>query len=53
MILITDNTNVGSRTQPVVKYVINNIMSTELTGQRNTAAYLHLVHELLYKIECP
>ena len=34
MILITDNTNVESRTRYVVKYVINKIMSTALTGQR-------------------
>ena len=30
----TDNTNVESRTQSVVKYVINNIMSTVLTVRR-------------------
>ena len=49
----SDNTNVESRTQYVVKYVINNITSTALTGQKKTATYLHLVSELLYKIEWP
>ena len=34
MLLITDNTKVESRTRYLVKYVINNIMSTALTGQR-------------------
>ena len=53
MLLITDNTNVESRTQYVVKCVINNIMSTALTGQRKTATYLHLVRELLYNFEWP
>ena len=53
MLLITDNTNVEIRNRYVVKYVINNIMSTALTGQRNMAAYFHLVRELLYKIEWP
>ena len=48
-----DNTNVESRTRSVVKYVINNIMSTVLTVRRNTATYLHLVRKLLYKIEWP
>ena len=48
-----DNTNVESRTWSVVNYVINNIMSTALTGRRKTATYLHLVRELLYKIEWP
>ena len=33
MLLITDNTNVDSKTRSVVKYVINNIMSTALTGR--------------------
>ena len=28
-------------------------MSTALTGQRKTAMYLHIVRELLYKIEWP
>ena len=51
MLLITDNTNVDSRSLSVVKYVINNIMSTALTGQRKTATYLHLVRELLYNID--
>ena len=53
MLLITDNTNVESRTRSVVKYVINNIMSTVLTGLRKTATYLHLMRELLYKIDWP
>ena len=53
MLLLTDNTNLESRTESVVKYVINNIMSTALTGRRKTATYLHLVHELLYNIEWP
>ena len=53
MLLITDNTKVKSRCLSVVKYVINNIMSTSLTGQRKTATYLHLVRELLYNIEWP
>ena len=53
MLLITDNTNVESRGLSVVKYVINNIMSTALTGQRKTATYLHLVRELLYNIDWP
>ena len=30
----TDNKNVESKTRSVVKYVIKNIMSTALTGQR-------------------
>ena len=51
MLLITDNTNVESRSLSIVKYVINNIMSTSLTGQRKTATYLHLVRELLYNID--
>ena len=50
---VSDNTNVESRSLSVVKYVINNIMSTELTGRRKTAAYLHLVRELLYNIDWP
>ena len=50
MLLITDNKNVESRTRSVLKYDINNIMSTALTGRRKTATYLHLVRELLYKI---
>ena len=29
---VADNTNVESRTRSVVNYVINNIMSTALTG---------------------
>ena len=53
MLLITDNKNVESRARSVVKYVIKNIMSTALTGRRNTATYLHLVRELLYKIKWP
>ena len=53
MLLITDNTNVESRTRSVVKYVINNIMSTALMGRIKTATYLHLVHELMYKIDWP
>ena len=53
MLLITDNTNVDGRNRSVVKYVINNIMSTALTGQRKTATHLHLVIELLYKIDWP
>ena len=53
MLLITDNTNVESRSLSVVKYVINNIMSTALTGRRKTATYLHLMCELLYNIEWP
>ena len=48
-----DNTNVESRTLSVVKYVINKITSTALTGRRKTATYLHLVRELMYKIEWP
>ena len=51
MLLITDNTNVESRSLSVVKYVINNIMSTALTGRRKTAMYFHLVRELLYNID--
>ena len=51
--VVTDNTNVESRSRSVVKYVINNIMSTALTGQKKMATYLHLVRELLYKIEWP
>ena len=53
MLLITDNTNVESRSLSVVKYVINNIMSTALTGRRKMATYLHLVCELLYNIDWP
>ena len=53
MLLITDNTNVESRNRSVVKYVINKIMSTALMGRRKTATYLHLVRELLYKIDWP
>ena len=53
MLLITDNTNVESRGMSVVKYVINNIMSTVLTGRRKAATYLHLVRELLYNIDWP
>ena len=53
MLLITDNTNVDSRTRSVVKYVNNNIMSTSITGQRKVATYLHLMCELLYKIDWP
>ena len=49
----SDNTNVESRILSVVKYVINNIMSTALTGQKKTATYLHLVRELLYNIDWP
>ena len=49
----SDNTNVESRGLSVVKYVINNIMSTALTGRRKTATYLHLVRELLYNIDWP
>ena len=30
----SDNTHVDSRTRSVVKYVINNIMSTALIGRR-------------------
>ena len=48
-----ENTNVESRSLSVVKYVINNIMRTALTGRRKTDTYLHLVHELLYNIEWP
>ena len=48
---MSDNTNVESRRLSIVKYVINNIMSTALTGRRKTATYLHLVHELLYNID--
>ena len=48
-----NNTNVESRTRSLVKYVINNIMSTTLKGRRKTAKYLHLVRELLYKIDWP
>ena len=47
------NTNLESRSMSVVNYVINNIMSTALTGRRKTATYLHLVRELLYNIEWP
>ena len=53
MLLITDNTNVESRSMSVVKYVINNIMITALTGRRKTDTYLHLVRELLYNIDWP
>ena len=53
MLSMTDNTNVESRGLSVVKYVINNIMSTALTGRRKTATYLHLVCELLYNIDWP
>ena len=53
MLLITDNTNVESRSLSVVKYVINKIMSTALTGRRKMATYLHLVRELLYNIDWP
>ena len=31
---VFDNKNVESKTRSVVKYVINNIISTELTGRR-------------------
>ena len=31
--MMSDNTNVESKTRSLVKYVINNIMSTALTGQ--------------------
>ena len=48
-----DNTNVESRSLSVVKYVINNIMSTALTGRRKTTTYLHHVRELLYNIDWP
>ena len=51
--LIIDNTNVENRSLSVVKYVINNIVSTALTGRRKTAMYLHLVRELLYNIDWP
>ena len=51
MLLITDNTNVESRSLSVVKYVINNIMSTALTGRRKTAVDLHIVREVLYNID--
>ena len=51
--LIIDNTNVESRSLSAVKYVINKIMSTSLTGRRKTATYLHLVRELLYNIDWP
>ena len=50
---IAYNTNVESRILSVVKYVINNIMSTALTGRIKTATYLHLVRELLYNIDWP
>ena len=53
MLLITDNINVESRSLSVVKYVINNIMSTALTGRRTKATYLHLVRELLLNIDWP
>ena len=53
MLLITDNTNVESRTRYVVKYVINGIMITALTGRRKTATYFHLVRELLHNIDWP
>ena len=48
-----ENTNVENKTRSVVKYVINNIMIIALTGRIKTAKYLHLVRELLYKIEWP
>ena len=51
MVCICDNKNVESRSMSVVKYVINNIMITALTGRRKTATYLHLVRELLYNID--
>ena len=50
---VSDNKNVESRTRYVVNYVINNIISTALTGRRKTATYLHLMRELLYKIDWP
>ena len=53
MLLITDNTNVESRTRSLVKYIINNITITALTGLRKTDTYLHLVRGLLYKIDWP
>ena len=53
MLLITENTNVVSRSLSAVKYVINNIMSTTLTGRRKTDTYLHLVREFLYNIYWP
>ena len=53
MLLITEDTNVESRSLSVVKYVIHNIISTALTGRRKTATYLHLVRELLYNIDWP
>ena len=34
MLLTTDNTNVESKIRSVVKYVINKITRTELTGRR-------------------
>ena len=33
--IVSDNKNVESKTRSVVKYVINNIMSTSLMGQRD------------------
>ena len=53
MLLITDNTDVESRIMSVVKYVINNIISTKIKGRRKMATYLHLVRELLYIIDWP
>ena len=50
MNIVDDNTNVESIRWSVVTYVINNIMSTSLTGRIKTATYLHLVRELLYEI---
>ena len=35
-----DNTNVESKTRSLVKYVINNIMSTALTGRRENTYVL-------------
>ena len=50
---ISDNTNVESRSLSVVKYIINNITGTALTGRRKTVMYLNLVRELLYNIDWP
>ena len=47
----TENTNVEIRSLSVLKYVINNIMITALTGLRKTDTYLHIVRELLYNID--
>ena len=43
MLLITDNKNVESRSLSVVKYFINNIMSTELTASKGLGLVIMLL----------